>query len=131
MPNPLSIVAAVDHRTIRIHNADTLIFLKNGEALDSMTPEAMLALAGAMVVQARKAMEARPAVAEQLAFDSAVLLRGGVPLGLSDDPRIQDMARKEAVSNRELRRAMPGGVQSTVQFGAPSLTQTPGRDHHG
>jgi hypothetical protein len=59
--------------------------------------------------------------AERLAIDSAILLRAGVGFGLTDHPRIAGEARKEAVSNRQLRRYMPGGVKSREQFGKPSV----------
>lgn len=113
---------AVDLRTIRIESADSLLVIKNGVAIDQMTPECMIATARVMIAQANKAMETRPKIAEQIALDSALLLRAGVPLGLTNNPKILDMARVEAVSNRDLRRAMPGGVKSAEQVGAPSVS---------
>lgn len=77
-------------------------------------------VANLMKAKANFAMEQRPRVAEQIAVDSAILIRAGVPLGLSNNPKILDMAKTEAESNRDLRRYMPG-IKSEVQFGTPAI----------
>lgn len=125
MKNLVNLVRNVDFRTIRIVNADTLLVIKNGKAIDEMTPEAMLALAQAMIQQANRAIETRPKEAEKLALDNAILLRAGAGnvLGLTDNPKIKEMAAKEAVSNRDLRRYMPGGVKSQEQVGTPGIVK--------
>lgn len=56
--------------------------------------------------------------AEQIAFDGALLLRGGAPIGLTDNPKIQDMVRAEASTNKMLRTALPG-MRDTTLHGAP------------
>jgi hypothetical protein len=59
--------------------------------------------------------------ANRIIGDSALLLRAGVPLGLSNHPKILERARVEAAHDRTLRRAMPGGIKSEQQFGRPSI----------
>ena len=68
---------------------------------------------------------------EELVTDSAILLRAGIPIGLTDNEKIKDEAVKEAVSSRELRRAMPGGVKSKEQFGKPTIVQSSPRSNLG
>ena len=121
MPNSINVVPAVDFRTLRIANPNTILVIKNGKTIDAMTPEAMIELARAMLGQAQKAKELRPKEAEKIAFDSALLLRAGANIGLSNNPKILDMAKTEAVHNRDLRRYMPGGVKSTSVVGTPGL----------
>ena len=59
--------------------------------------------------------------AEQIAFDGALMLRVGAPIGFTDNPRIQDMVRAEAATNRTLRTALPG-MRDTQLFGAPIVS---------
>jgi hypothetical protein len=63
----------------------------------------------------------------QIAFDQAVLLRAGVPVGLTNNPDIQKEAIVEATSNRQLRTQMPGGIKSEEVLGVPTVrTEPPG-----
>lgn len=74
----------------------------------------------------KASMAEEHARANEIILDSAILLRAGVPIGLSSNPKIQAEARKEAVWNRDLRRYMRGGgIASGEQFGAPTITQHP------
>jgi hypothetical protein len=59
--------------------------------------------------------------AEQVAADAGLLLRTGAPIGLTDHPKIQEESIKVARDDRTLRRALPGGVKSTVVLGAPRI----------
>ena len=61
--------------------------------------------------------------AEEVARDNAILLRAGVPVGITNHQAILEEAKTIAVSDRELRRAMPGGVKSREVFGTPSIRQ--------
>jgi len=61
--------------------------------------------------------------APKIALDGAILLRAGVPIGLTDNPAIQEMVKVEAGHNRTLRRSMPGGIKSTSIVGTPALIQ--------
>ena len=82
-----------------------------------------VAFADTLVAKARECDEQEHA--PQVALDNAILLRGGVPIGLSNDPKIQEETVKEAVHNRDLRRYMPGGVKSTVLLGTPAIVKEP------
>lgn len=93
-------------------------------ALDVSWREAE-AIARALIAKARAGEEQEKA--EAIARDHAILLRAGVPLGLTNDPRIQDEAAKLAVSDRDLRRYMPGGVRSKEMVGTPTVVVGPRR----
>lgn len=60
------------------------------------------------------------AKAEQIAMDAAILCRAGAGFGMSNDPKILDMAKTEAAWNRDLRRAIPG-IKSQTIVGTPTL----------
>jgi hypothetical protein len=62
------------------------------------------------------------ALRESIITDQAILLRAGVPLGLTDHPHLQKEAVKTAMYDRDLRRYMPGGVKSGEVFGTPTVT---------
>jgi hypothetical protein len=64
---------------------------------------------------------------QTVADQSAVLIRMGVPFGLSDDAKIQDEAWNAAQWSPELRKAPLVGVPSRERVGVPSLIQTPPR----
>ncbi|MCC6649062.1 MAG: hypothetical protein IT374_26275 [Polyangiaceae bacterium] len=93
------------------------------------------AIGRVLIAAAARAEET--AKAEAVALDHALLLRAdGIPfvdgagretrlrVGLTADPRILDEAAKEAAHNRELRRALPGGVRSSVQLPPPGVFAT-------
>lgn len=82
--------------------------------------KAALELGQAFVAAARQAEEV--AKAERIAFDSAILVRAGVPFTLSNRPEIIEMTKVEAVHNRTLRRAMQG-IKSASVVGMPVLFQ--------
>lgn len=81
------------------------------------------AFADALVAKARECDEQEHA--DQVVHDNAILFRAGVPIGLSNDPKIAEETVKEAVHNRDLRRALPGGVKSTVLLGTPAIVKEP------
>ena len=78
-----------------------------------------LELAEALRTQAKRAEEWEKA--SQIAADQAVLLRAGIPIGLTSHPVIQAEAAKIAAWDRDLRRYLPGGVRSQSVVGAPSI----------
>ncbi len=90
-------------------------------------------LARALTVMARRAEEYCKANA--IIMDNALLQRCGANIGLSDHPKIKDETVKEALHNRELRRARPWrdknvaaaieGIRSRGVVGAPSLSKSP------
>lgn len=123
MGSPLSIVPQIEAVAIRQEGQRVLI-LKGGTAILDLPPDAAIAVANAIIAKARLALQEQPKAAEQLAFDSAVLLRAGAPIGLSSHPKILSMAKTEAESNRDLRRYMPGGIKGTTQFGTPGVSSS-------
>ena len=83
-----------------------------------------LDVSNALREKAKKAEEF--ANAEQIIFDSALLIRNNIPLGLSDNPTIKKEAMREAYWNSDLRKYKPfGNIQSREAFGAPSIIQGP------
>lgn len=79
-------------------------------------------LARALLASAARADEVRHA--ERIANDAALLLRAGIPLGLSSAPQIVARAAHLAAWDRSLRRALPGGVKSAAVVGVPTVRGT-------
>ena len=98
---------------------DRVLVLQKGKALLDLPWEAALEVARALYSKGKLAEE--QAKAGSVIMDQAILMRGGAPFGISNDPRIISEATKEAVHNRSLRRYMPGGVKSAEVVGAPTI----------
>jgi len=79
--------------------------------------------------RAARVAEERDAV-DAVIYDHALLTRAGASFGLSDNPAIQNEVAKEAAWNRELRRALPGGVRSAEVVGTPTLVRGPAPTKH-
>ncbi len=109
--------------SVRVRQEGTKVLMVIDGRASEMPPEAARLLARALIEKAAAAEEL--ARVDSVILDSALLLRIGVPIGLTKHPKILEEARKEAVTNRDLRRYAPGGVRSSEQFGAPRITQTP------
>lgn len=62
---------------------------------------------------------------EQLAQDSAILLRAGAQMALSARQDVKDEAAKRAVHDRELRRSNLKGITSGEAFGHPVIEVRP------
>lgn len=105
---------------------ERVVVIRNGKALLDLPWDAAQALANALRVKALSAEEEAKALA--IAFDQAILMRAGVPFGLSSRSDIVNEARKEAAWNSDLRRYMPGGIKAKAIFGQPSVIrlQPPG-----
>lgn len=72
-----------------------------------------------------KAQEAEEfACANRIIADGALLTRLGVPVGLTNNPKMKDEIGKEAAWNTELRRALPGGVKARAVVGTPSVVRS-------
>ena len=84
--------------------------------------QSALEIANAIRGVAKRAEEY--ALHAQIAYDQAILLRSGVPLGLTNNPNIQAEAVGLALYDRALRAYMPGGVKSEAVVGTPTVTQT-------
>lgn len=76
-------------------------------------------IARGLTVKARQAEEEQKALG--IAADNALLLRVGVPLGLTSRPDILAESAHIAQYDRDLRRHLPGGVRSQEAFGTPSV----------
>lgn len=100
-----------------------ILLLKNGVLFADMPWDKAEQVARAIMSKARSAEE--EAKADAIARDHAILLRAGVPLGLTNEPRIRSMARTLAAWSSELRRYMPGGIKSREEFGVPAIIQQP------
>ena len=68
--------------------------------------------------------------AEEVARDNAILIRAGFPVGLANHQAVLNESVKMAVSDRDLRRAMPGGVRSEAVCGTPMIKRYPKRSNH-
>ncbi len=96
-----------------------VLMLVNGRLVAEMPYKAALEVSKACYQVAKKAEEI--AQVDRLTLDGGILMRAGFPIGLTDNKDIQKEIAKEAVSNRDLRRFMPGGVKSREVFGTPSV----------
>ena len=113
------------HVNVR-QEATQVVVIRNGSTVFDMPWDAALQLAQAIYTQAKRAEEL--AKADAIAGDQAILLRLGVPLGLSDRPDIQHEAQKRAAWDSDLRRYIPlrrakgvGGIRSAAVFGTPRI----------
>lgn len=106
--------------SIRHDNGDVVLVL-NGDKGLKMPWEVADKIARGLKIKAREAEEY--CKANRIIADNALLLRSGAPVGLSNHPKILEETVKEAVHNRELRRALPGGVKSECIVGTPTLTK--------
>lgn len=113
--------------TVRREGAKVLL-LSGGILIAELPWRAADELAAALRSQARQAEEEEKG--EQIAYDSAILMRAGVPFSFSNRADILKEAMKEAAWNSNLRRYMPGGVKSKEVFGAPTIIRhLPGRNN--
>lgn len=93
--------------------------LFGGRLVTEMPWEAALALAKALMHAGRRAEEFVKANA--IIEDQAILIRRGIPLGLSSNPDILAEAEKEAAWNSDLRRYIPSGIESQEAVGSPTV----------
>ncbi len=87
--------------------------------------DAALELSKAITTQAKRVEEWQKA--NGIIADQAILIRLGIPLGLTNNSAIQKEAFKEAQYNSDLRRYITGnrvkGIPSEERFGTPTLIQ--------
>lgn len=109
-----------------IQDGERVIVIKNGATILDLPWQAAQMLAKALLIKANEA-EAIAKV-ERTVMDQAILYRTGAPMAFSTDPRIDDMARQEAVWNSKLRRYLPrpkfnrpGAIGSKEKFGKPAV----------
>lgn len=77
------------------------------------------------VMRVKKLLCEEYAKREQLAQDSAILLRAGAQMALSARQDVKDEAAKRAVHDRELRRSNLKGITSGEAFGHPVIEVHP------
>jgi hypothetical protein len=111
---------------IRIRNDGFNIFLVSGTGVTVALPwSAALEVAKEMTAQARKIEEV--VKANQIIADQALLIRTGIPLGLSDNPDIKKEALKQAQWDPKLRKYITGsrvrGIPSGEVMGTPGVIQ--------
>ena len=107
---------------VRIRRIDQDILVedaRSGNALFILPIEAAHRVGEAMISKARD-IESED-ISDELAFDQGILLRKGVPLGLTSNPRIQDEAAKIAAWDGRLRRYIRGGVRRLNHVGTPGI----------
>jgi len=114
--------------TVRRDGLDVVILI-DGKMAAELPWDAALLLADAIKEQARRIEEW--VKAEQIAYDEAILLRKGIPLGLTSNPVIIKEAGKLAGWDSNLRRYLPGGVRSQEAVGAPSVIRHKPRRGNG
>lgn len=61
------------------------------------------------------------AKAEQIILDTAILARAGLPVGLTNDPRMLEAAGNEAAWNSAIRKSALGAIPTGEVFGTPSI----------
>ena len=118
------IVPKIKDCRIRLNGIKVILITEGKEYLE-LPWEAALKIGRAMIAQARRAEEAAKAL--NIVEDQAIIIRSGFPVGLTNRKDIQTEALKEAKWNRELRKKMPGGIQSQSIVGTPTLIKKPPR----
>ena len=96
-----------------------VVFEVDGRLIFKTSWREALAIADAIRTQAKRAEEL--AHAPGIVADQALLIRKGLPFGLTRRVDLLREAVKEAGWNRTLRRALPGGIRSTSVVGTPAV----------
>ncbi len=104
---------------VSVKQEGSRVLLEIGGRAVAMPWDKALELSRALRVMGKKA-EAHDS-AQRIIHDGAILLRAGVPVGLTDDVKLQEEIAKEAAWNKELRRYMPGGIRSRAVVHAPKI----------
>lgn len=122
----MSMIVRPQSATVR-QEGTRVVVLHGGRAVLDMPWDGALELARAIHSQAKRAEEL--AKADAIADDLAILLRLGVPIGLSDRKDIQQEAQNRAAWDSGLRRYIRGkrakgvnGVRSAGVVGTPTIT---------
>lgn len=116
-------VPKLSNMTIR-DEGDTVVLILNGKRVCDMPWEAAYQMGKGLIAKARKVEERQKH--ERVAADNALLLRLGIPLGLTDDKYIIKETKIEAAHNTELRKYIPHvdvGIRSKEVVGTPKLSK--------
>lgn len=79
-----------------------------------------------MGVRAKTRLAEEYAKRDQIAYDSAILVRAGAGFALSSRPDVKDEVKKIAAHDRGLRRYMPS-IKSQEKFGHPVFETMPAK----
>lgn len=110
----------------RIRNeGDRVLLIVDGRCVADLDYKAAKTLEDAIKVKRLRAEEY--ANANQIARDSAILLRAGARMVLSDRQDIKDEAAKMAAHDRDLRRYIPS-IKSQESFGHPVFEVHPPKE---
>lgn len=115
--NLLENIKLIKSLTIRQEGKNVLL-LSGGVLIGEMTWQAADQLSKAFANKARAAEEITKA--ERIISDQALLTRIGFPIGLSNHHKIKEEAKKEALYNKILRRAIRVNKGKEV-FGTPTI----------
>lgn len=118
---PAGICKPTDFTARVVHDGLQGSLIVNGREVFAAPPAVLRAVAARLHQAALALEELAGARSGKLITDEAILLRAGVPLSLTGHPAIRAEAEKEAVSNRDLRRYMPGGVKSEEHVPPPAV----------
>lgn len=103
------------------------VVLKSDNKVIPIPWNAALEVAREMIIKARKIEET--VKANQITADQALLIRLGVPLGLTNNPDIKKEAFKDAQYDPKLRKYITGarvkGIPSGEVVGTPTFVQHP------
>jgi len=91
--------------------------IENGTLLIEVPWTSALKLA--RVIRHQAAIAEQSAKMAQVVMDQAFAFRAGIPIMLTRRPDAIKEAINEALHDRDLRRAFPGGIPSGVKFGSP------------
>lgn len=119
------IIPKIESVTIR-QEYDRVVVLSNGRVVLDVPWNAALEIANGIRAKAKLAEE--QAHLDEIAYDSAVMLRAGLPFVLSNRRDVLDVAKREAAWGN-LRRYMPDrGIRSREKFGTPTLIKHPPKE---
>ncbi len=100
---------------------ERVLLIKDGRLILDMPWQAALQVARAIHQKAKLAEQL--ASVDRLIIDQAILIRAGAPFGLTSHRAILQESVKEALSNRQLRRHLLGGIRSQAIVGQPTIFQ--------
>jgi hypothetical protein len=111
-----------DHVHVR-QSGDKVLLLRGGTLITEIPWKAALTLSKAIRIKAKQAEEEAKAL--DIIDDQALMMRVGMPIGLTDDPVKIKEAVKEASWNSKLRKYIPiakfGAIESKERFGTPAI----------
>src|SRR5262245_174042 len=109
--------------SVTVGQDDGQVYLvQDGKVVLAVPWEAAREIARTLFTKAGEAEE--QARANQIAYEQAILLRKGVPFGLTTNPAIQQEAASLAQYDDNLRRYLPGGVRAQSIVGTPTIITT-------